>query len=293
MLCCAGREPVNLLMFSLPTGTITFLFTNLEGSTRLMDQRPQAMAAAMLRHNQIIREAVVMRAGSVFEQLGDGMYAAFARASDGVAAALEAQLSLQAEDWRELAEIRVSMALHTGDVELWGEHYFGIALFRCAGLLALCHAGQVLLSGATAELVSEALPQRASMRYLGDYRLTTLSKPQRVAQLLHPNLPAQFPVLRSVDCLTSNGPLTGRERDVVALIARGYSNRQIAETLVVASSTVERHVANVLSKLNLSSRTQVAAWAGGNVVHGSKALTERPRLVVVHDADYAGGVLDG
>jgi DNA-binding CsgD family transcriptional regulator len=220
------------------------------------------------------------------------MYAAFARASDCVAAALEAQLSLRAEDWGELGEIRVGMALHTGDVELSGEHYFGIVLFRCAGLLTLGHAGQVLLSGATAELVSDGLPPRASMRYLGDYRLSALSRPQRVAQLLHPDLPSQFPALRSSDGLTSNGLLTTREREVVALIARGCSNREIAETLVVAPSTVERHVANVLNKLNLSSRTQVAAWAGGKPVHGSKALTERPRLVVVHEQDYSRGVLD-
>jgi class 3 adenylate cyclase len=292
-MCRGGPQPVNLPMFSLPTGTITFLFTDIEGSARLMDQRPQAMAGALLRHNQIIRGAVTAHGGSVFEQLGDGMYASFARAGDGVAAALEAQLRLAAEDWRELVEIRVGMALHTGDVELWGEHYFGIALFRCAGLLTLCGAGQVLLSGATAELVSEALPPRASVRYLGDFRLTTLSKPQRVAQLLHPNLPAQFPALRALDGLTSDMLLTGREREIVGLIARGFSNRHIAETLVVATSTVERHVANVLSKLNLSSRTQVAAWVGDNIVRGSKALRERPKLVVVHDPDDVGGALDG
>jgi class 3 adenylate cyclase/DNA-binding CsgD family transcriptional regulator len=291
-MCCAGRGPVSLLMFSLPTGTVTFLFSDIEGSTRLMDQRPQVMAAAMLRHHEIIRGAVAAHAGSVFEQLGDSMYAAFARAADGVTAALEAQLSLQSEDWRELAEIRAGMALHTGDVELWGEHYVGITLFRCAGLQALSQGGQVLLSGATAELVSDALPSGASLRYLGDYRLTPLSRPQRVAQLLHPNLPAQFPAPRSSDSLTGDGLLTTREREVVALIARGYSNRRIAETLVVASSTVERHVANVLSKLNLSSRTQVAALAGGSVVPGSKTSRERPRLVVVHDEDYAGGRLD-
>jgi class 3 adenylate cyclase len=142
MMCGAGLGPSNQLMLSLPTGTITFLFTNIEGSTLLMEQRPQAMATAMLRHNEVIRGAVAAHAGSVFEQLGDSMYAAFARAGDGVAAALQAQLSLQSEDWRELAEIRAGMALHTGDVELWGEHYFGITLFRCAGLQALGHAGR-------------------------------------------------------------------------------------------------------------------------------------------------------
>src|SRR5579859_3472570 len=131
MMWARRHLTVYLLMLSLPTGTVTFLFTDIDGSTRLMDQHPQAMAAALLRHNQIIRAAVTFHAGSVFEQLGDGMFAAFARASEGVAAALEAQLRLQAEDWQELAEVRVAMALHTGDVELWGEHYFGTTLFRC------------------------------------------------------------------------------------------------------------------------------------------------------------------
>src|SRR5438132_8122413 len=102
-------------MFSLPTGTITFLFTDIEGSTRLMDLRPQRMVVALLRYHQIIGGAVTAHAGSVFEQNGDGMYAAFDRAGDGVAAALEAQLSLQAEDRGELAELHVKMALHTGD----------------------------------------------------------------------------------------------------------------------------------------------------------------------------------
>jgi DNA-binding CsgD family transcriptional regulator len=209
------------------------------------------------------------------------MFAAFGRAGDGVAAALEAQLSLQAADWEELCEVRVGMAVHTGDVDLWGEHYFGITLFRCALLLSLGHAGQVLLSGATAELVSEALPPRASVRYLGQHRLIPLSGAQRIAQLLHPQLPAQFPPLRTLDGLTGYGPLTAREREIVALIASGHSNRDIAESLVLAPSTVERHVANVFSKLNLNSRTQVAAWSSGQFVRGSAFANSRPKLAVV------------
>ena len=133
-----GRMP------ALPAGTVTFLFTDIEGSTRMMQAHPVQMGNALARHHELLRQAVESHGGIVFETLGDGVYAAFARASDGVRAALKGQQLVEAEDWGEIGAMHVRMGLHTGDVEVRGEHYFGPALFRCSRLMAIGHGGQVL-----------------------------------------------------------------------------------------------------------------------------------------------------
>jgi class 3 adenylate cyclase len=209
-------------MLNLPAGTVSFLFTDIEGSTRLLEDHPQQMGAAMSRHHDLLQAAVEANGGTVFETLGDGVYASFARASDGVRAAIAGQQAIQAEDWGEVGEIRVRMGLHTGDVQVRGEHYFGPALFRCARLMAIGHGGQILLSGATRDLVRESLPARASIRALGRHRLKDLAEPTEVYQLVHPDLPAEFPPLKSLDALANNLPIQptrfiGREREVVAV----------------------------------------------------------------------------
>src|SRR5215471_8157045 len=109
----------------LPAGTVTFLFTDIEGSTRLLQEHPRVMGEALARHHDLLREAVESNGGVVFETLGDGVYAAFARAGNGVRAAIAAQRVIQSQDWGEIEAIRVRMGLHTGDVEVRGEHYFG------------------------------------------------------------------------------------------------------------------------------------------------------------------------
>src|SRR4051812_34083818 len=143
-------------MLTLATGTVTFLFSDIEGSTRLLEEHPQAMEAALARHHQLMREVIAAHAGTVFETLGDGVYASFGRASDAIAAALQAQLRMRAEDWGEVGTIRIRLGLHTGDVQLHGQHYFGVALFRCARLMALGHGGQMLVSRTTRDLLGDA-----------------------------------------------------------------------------------------------------------------------------------------
>ena len=146
-------------MPALPTGTVTFLFTDIESSTRMMEGHPEAYRAALARHHAILREAVEAHQGYVFETLGDGIYAAFEHSTTAVAAAPRtAQLALHQEPWGETGPLRVRMGLHPGEVELWGEHYFGPPLYRCGRLMALAHGGQVLLSEITADLVRDALP---------------------------------------------------------------------------------------------------------------------------------------
>jgi predicted ATPase/class 3 adenylate cyclase len=205
----------------LPTGTVTFVFTDIEGSTRLLGRHPDAYPLALARHDSILRVAVETNGGCVFETIGDAFYAAFAVAGDAVAAVLEAQLALRAEDWGEVGEIRVRMGLHTGQVELRGDHYFGAALYRCARLMATGYGGQVLLSRTTAELVREELGD-SSLRGLGTHRLKDLAEPERIFQLVHPGLLAEFPPLKSLGSMLHNLPVEltsfiGREQELGVL----------------------------------------------------------------------------
>jgi predicted ATPase/class 3 adenylate cyclase len=204
---------------ALPAGTVTFLFTDLEGSTRLLEAHPHAYQDAVARHHALLRGAVEAHGGAVFETVGDAVYAAFARPTDAVAAALAGQVALHREAWGAVGELRVRMGLHTGEVERQGAHYFGAPLYRGARLTATAHGGQVVLSEATAALVREALPPGAGLRDLGAHRLKDLQQPERVAQLTHPALPAAFPPLRSLDARPHNLPLqltsfVGREREL-------------------------------------------------------------------------------
>jgi class 3 adenylate cyclase/DNA-binding CsgD family transcriptional regulator len=268
-------------MLDLPAGTVTFLFTDLVGSTRLVDQHGQAAVAAINHANVCLGGIFGAHRGFVFKTVGDNIHAAFPRASDAVLAAVLGQRALANEDWGQLGEIQVRMGLHTGDADPVAADYDGEPLYRCSHLTDLAHGGQVLLSAATTELVRQALPERTGLRPLGSYRLRSLSHPERVSQVLHPDLRADFPPLRSLGGLPDEGPLTPREREVIALVARGYSNRQIAESLVLAVSTVERHVANILAKLSLSSRSQVSAWAGDQDILDAPEALLRPRLVLL------------
>jgi class 3 adenylate cyclase len=199
----------------LPTGTVTFLFTDVEGSTRLWETARSAMSAAIERHDTLLRSAVETQGGYVFSTSGDGYAVAFARAGDAIVAATNAKAALAAEAWPEATVIRVRMGLHTGEaVERHGD-YFGPAVNRTARLMELGHGGQVLCSAVTAALVGDGWP----LRDLGDHRLRDLSAPQRVFQVGH----EQFPPLRSLDRLAGNLPVqvnsfVGREAEVAEVV---------------------------------------------------------------------------
>lgn len=206
-------------MPGLPSGTVTFLFTDVEGSTRLLERHPEAYRSAITQHHTILRETVERNHGSVFETVGDAVYAAFASAGNAVAAALRAQYDLQGAAWGDVGSLRVRMGLHTGEVERQGDHYFGAALYRCGRLMDAAHGGQVLLSSATAELVREALPAATDLRDLGNHRLKDLQRPERVFQLVAPGLAVDFPFLRTLGGFPNNlpvqpTPLIGRGREV-------------------------------------------------------------------------------
>jgi class 3 adenylate cyclase len=162
---------------SLPTGTVTFLFTDIEGSTRLWEAHGAAMAAALARHDGIVREAIAAHGGQVFKHTGDGVCVVFAAAPDAVAAALDAQRALERESWDDIGALRVRMALHTGTAELRGEDYYGPTLNRCARLLAAAHGGQVLLTRTTADLTRDGLPGDGALHDLGAHRLRDIEQP--------------------------------------------------------------------------------------------------------------------
>jgi predicted ATPase/class 3 adenylate cyclase len=188
------------------SGTLTFLFTDLAGSTRLWELHPDAMKHALGRHDAILRGAIEASGGDVVKTTGDGVMAVFAAAPDGVAASLAAQLDLAAEPWDETGPLRVRMGLHAGEAERRGADYFGPTVNRAARIMAAGHGGQVLLSASAAALAADRLPAGASLRDLGDHRLKDLGRPERVFQLEHGGLEATFPMLRTPGFGPSNLP---------------------------------------------------------------------------------------
>ena len=154
-------------MASLPTGTVTFLFTDIEGSTKLWEHDAPAMQGALARHDEILRDVIVERCGYVFKTVGDAFCAAFPTAPEALEAALTAQPALFAEGRGLTEHLRVRMALHTGAAEERGGDYFGPPLNRVARLLSACHGAQILLSLPAQELVRDPLPPCSGLRDLG------------------------------------------------------------------------------------------------------------------------------
>jgi predicted ATPase/class 3 adenylate cyclase len=206
----------------LPSGTVTFAFTDIEESTRRWERNRSVMEDAIRRHDALVRTAIARHRGYVFKALGDAFCAAFARPADAVAAMLDAQRSLATEDFSALDGLPVRAAIHTGAaVEREGD-YFGPVVNRVARLLAIGHGGQVLVSGATAAIVEGDLPSQTSLRGLGEHRLKDLAQPEQVFQLHAPGLVTGFPPLRSLNAFATNLPLeltsfVGREKDVAEI----------------------------------------------------------------------------
>ena len=192
-------------MQELPTGTVTFLFTDLEGSTRMWEEHPESMPAALARHDSILHEAVETTGGVVFSMMGDGLAAAFSSAPDAVAAVVDAQRRLGAEPWGETGPLRARMGLYTDEGRLrTPDGYVNRPLNRCARLMAIAHGGQVLVSEATEALARDHLPEGVGFKDMGEHRLRDLAKPVRVFQVTHQDLVRSFPPLRSLDVVPGN-----------------------------------------------------------------------------------------
>ncbi len=215
---------------TLPAGTVTFLLTDVEGSTRLWATAPQRAAAMLDRQRQLIGAAVAAHGGQRPEEQGEGdsVAAVFGSATAALAAALDAQRAIVAEPWPDDVTLRVRMGLHTGEAHLRDErNYTGVALHRCARIRDIGHGGQTLLSSATASVVADSPPEGSGLLDMGFHRLRDLASPERVYALVHSDLPGEFPPLRSLDVLPNNLPeqltsFVGRDEelnDVQKLVA--------------------------------------------------------------------------
>ena len=201
-----------------PTGTVSFVFTDIEGSVTLWERHPEAMKLALARHNAVLREVIGAHSGFIFKTVGDAFCAAFATASDALAAATAAQRIMQAEDWRD-TPIKIRIGLHTGTAEERDGDYFGNTVNRVARVMSVAYGEQVLLSMATAELLRDQLPSGLTLREMGEHRLKGLINPERLWQVVAPGLRQDFPALQSLNAIPNNLPFRstsflGRDQDV-------------------------------------------------------------------------------
>jgi predicted ATPase/class 3 adenylate cyclase len=211
---------------ALPSGAVTFLFTDVEGSTWRWQQDPTAMRAAIAWHDALLRQTVTAHGGVLYKHVGDAAQAAFASPRDALLAAVDAQRALRADAWRATDPLPVRMALHAGAAipTPEGDYHQIPALNRLSRLLAAGHGGQVLVSEAVRRLVADDLPPNISFRDLGEHRLRDLREPEHIWQAIGPGLPDRFPPLKSLsdrpnDLPLPPAPLLGRERDFDALAA--------------------------------------------------------------------------
>jgi predicted ATPase/class 3 adenylate cyclase len=226
-------------MVNFPTGTVTFLFTDIEGSTKLAQQYPEAMPALLRRHNEILIQAFQACNGFVFQIVGDSFSAAFHSAGDALNAAVSAQKLLYEEAWSP-APIKVRMGIHTGAAQLINDvlqtGYSGYAtLALTQRIMSAGHGGQILLSSATRELVRDALPTNSELLDLGEKRLKDLLRPEHLYQLNAAGLPARFPPLKTLDSFPNNLPIQlttfiGREHEIAEVKQELESHRLVTLT---------------------------------------------------------------
>jgi predicted ATPase/class 3 adenylate cyclase len=220
---------------SLPVGTLTFLFTDIEGSTRLVTAMGPAFAALLERHHAIMRAAISATGGIEVSTEGDAFFVVFQGPVAALTAAATVQRALAVEGWpAETQSVRVRMGLHTGEATLGGDDYVGVEVHRAARIAAAAHGGQVLVSSATSALVRGSLPGDLQLRELGEFRLKDLDVPERLAQLVGPGLTDDFPRLRTLDT-PSNLPsqptsFVGREREVAEICDLVRNSRLVTLT---------------------------------------------------------------
>lgn len=202
-----------------PTGLVTFLFTDIEGSTKLAHDFPETLPSALERHNETMREAVKLNNGFVFKIIGDAFCCAFGNADEAVRAAIDALIKLNSEKWED-AVIKVRMGIHTGKSEWNGSDYMGyVTLARTQRIMSVAYGGQILISENTNEMFSEKATDSVSVRDLGNRRLKDLIQPVKLFQILSSEIPADFPPLKTLDARPNNLPVQltnfiGRETDI-------------------------------------------------------------------------------
>ncbi|MEA2022915.1 MAG: adenylate/guanylate cyclase domain-containing protein, partial [Actinomycetota bacterium] len=268
-------------MSDLPTGEVTFLFTDVESSTALWEREPETMAVAVAEHDELLHRAVEANGGVVFKGLGDGVCAVFASAGDGVAAAREGQHRLLSHAWPTSEPLRVRMAVHTGVAQLRGGDYFGTALNRTARLMGTAHGGQVVLTQAAACLVEDELRAGTSLLDLGMHRLKDLGRPEHVYQLQHPGLPIEFPLLRSLDLHRGNLPHRATE-----FIGRNGEIAQVGELVATHRLVTLRGTGGI-------GKTSLAIRAAAEIVEDFSDGVWLVELAPLTDGDQIPGAVAG
>jgi class 3 adenylate cyclase len=206
-------------MRELPTGTVTLLFTDIEGSTRMLQNMGGRYASLLETCRSLLRAAFLEFDGHEVDTQGDAFFVAFARATDAVAAAVAAQRALFIQTWPDGVTVRVRMGLHTGEPQLASEGYVGLDVHHAARIMSAGHGGQVLLSQTTRDLVEHSLPEGVNLLDMGAYRLKDLQQPGQIFQLAIMGLPDDFPPLKTLDNSLNNLPIQptpfiGREKEV-------------------------------------------------------------------------------
>jgi predicted ATPase/class 3 adenylate cyclase/DNA-binding winged helix-turn-helix (wHTH) protein len=275
-LAAAQADGARAALAAVPgsgSGTVTFVFTDIESSTRLWDEHPEAMQDALVRHDTILRDAVESHRGQVVKSMGDGMVAVFAYAGDAVGAAVAAQCALSAEPWAVTGPLRVRMGLHSGEAQHRGGDYFGAALNRAERIMSAGHGGQVLCSAATGTLVRDTLPTGVGLVDLGEHRLRDLSRPEKIFQVGHADLAGEFPPLRSLDVFVGNLP-----SPVSSFIGRGRELASVAAALGEARTVTLTGVGGV-------GKTRLALQAAGEALRGLRDGAWWCELAPVRDRD--------
>src|SRR4051794_27558759 len=203
-------------MVDLPSGTVTLLFTDIEGSTQLVQRIGPRYRDVLTEYRALLRSVFQAHDGREVDTQGDNFFVAFPRAVDAVIAAVEIQRALAAYPWPDGIIIPTRMGVHTGEPQRGGEGYVGLDVHRVARIAAVAHGGQVLLSEATQVLVAREVPDGVTLRELGQHRLKDLPQPERIFQLSIDGLPAEFPPLMTLDACSTNlpaqpTPFIGRE----------------------------------------------------------------------------------
>jgi class 3 adenylate cyclase/DNA-binding CsgD family transcriptional regulator len=245
----------------LPTGVVTFLLTDVVGSTELWDRAPDAMSAAVARHEKIVREAVAAEGGSVLKTKGEGdsTFSVFGRASDGLRAAYRLQQAMRSNPWSADARIRTRVAVHTGEaVEREGD-YYGPAVNLVARLRSAAQGDHILVSTATVTIARRALPPGCDLVELGPLKLRGITNPEVAWALVAPDLdPIVRPGVGARRSRADGDRVSRREVDVHSLVREHLTNAEIASRLYISERTVESHVSSLLRKLGASDRRQLA-----------------------------------
>src|SRR5437764_8506267 len=212
-------------MYHLPMGTVTLLFTDMEGSTRLLKQLGERYTDLLEEYRQLLRAAFQQWNGHEVDTQGDAFFVVFARATDAISGAVAAQRALASHSWPEGVVVRVRMGIHTGEPTLSPEGYTGLDVHLAARMTSAGHGGQVLLSQTTRDLVEHDLPEGVSLRDLGAHRLKDIGYSSHIFQLVIADVPADFPPLRTPGPRNSHPsnlpvmptPLIGREQEIAAI----------------------------------------------------------------------------